>query len=202
MTVSFRPPKPQALLWVDFEGTGVTDTNDFSGIHILEACVILTDFDLVPFGGYTAVITPTAEAIAALKENPGALDMHRTSGLLAALKGETETLAELEQGVIKMIKRQSTFGEGEFMIAGSGVAMYDFPLIKQWMPALNKYLAYFPFDIGVERRVSTILNGGRSVVPPNTASYGDKKLHRSEADVRAHLKEAEQYKDFFRSLKS
>jgi oligoribonuclease (3'-5' exoribonuclease) len=198
MTVQFQAPKPHALFWIDIEATALSKKNDFSDVHPLELAVIVTDFDLEPMAGYEAVITPTAETVASLRRNPQALEMHRANGLVAALKGTTETVEEVEQNLIQMLKTKTALQPGEFMIAGSGVARYDYGLLDKWMPALTSWFAYYPFDIGVMRRTAKILSGGRQIVEPNTASYGDEKLHRARADVEAHLAEARQWQDWFR----
>lgn len=203
MAVEFRSPKPHALMWTGVETTGVPTRerpNDFSTVYPLEVCVIFTDFDLEPFGGYAAVITPTAESVAALRENPDVLEMHRTSGLIAALKGESVTIEQAERDIIDVIKKRTTYEHGEFMIAGSGVAAFDYPLIKHWMPSVARYMAYYPFDIGVMRRTARILSGGRQLVDMNAASYGDAKLHRAQADTEAHISEAKQWQEFFRRV--
>lgn len=199
--VEFRPPRAQALMWVDIETPGLPEGNDFSVIPPLEICVILTDFDLQPFAGYEAVFKPTPEHVAALRKNPDAAQMHRESGLLAALKGDdTVSVQQAEGDIIGMVKRAAAFDKGEYMIAGSGVASFDYPLLKHWMPNLCHYLAYFPFDIGVMRRTARVLSHNRTFVNPNAASYGDAKLHRARADVEAHIAEARQWMDWFRGL--
>ncbi len=208
--VSFRPPTAHALMWVDIETPGVPSDRDpmnFLAIPPIEVCVILTDFDLDPFAGYEALITPTPEHISALRdpENATALEMHTESGLLNAWReakrvNETVTIEQAELDIIQMMKSKTTFNKGEFMIAGSGVAAFDYPLIKTFMPTLASWLAYFPLDIGIQRRSARILSGGRQFVEPNIASYGEKKAHRARADVEAHIEEARAWQEFYRGL--
>lgn len=202
MTVAFRPPQPHALLWIDIEATSLPEKNNFDKVLPLEVAVIITDFDLDPYGGYEALITPTPAHIEALKDPNSAVEMHRKNGLLAAIKaGPTESMSDVEAAIIGVIKNKTTFGKGEFMIAGSGVARYDYGLLDRWMPNLTEYFAYYPFDIGVARRTNKILSGGRQLVPPHTASYGDDKLHRALADVQAHIEEARSWRKFFDGVK-
>lgn len=208
--VSFRPPTAHALAWIDIETPGVPPDEapmDFKSIPPIEVCVILTDFDLDPFAGYEALITPTPDHIAALRDprNSSALEMHTESGLLEALKAarsaeETVSIEQAESDIIQMMKSKTTFGKGEFMIAGSGVAAFDYPLVKTFMPALASWFAYYPFDIGVLRRTSRILSGGRQLVEPHLSSYGDKKVHRARKDVEAHIEEARSWQAFFGAL--
>lgn len=199
---------PSALAWIDMETTSLPDEDaereviDFSTVHVLEFAVILTDFDLNPFGGYKEVLKLTHEAADVLRGNEYVRKMHTVNGLLKeSINAPAEnTLQYVEGEVIKLIKETTTFDQGEFIIAGSGVAAFDHPLIKVKMPKLSKYLVYYPFDIGVERRVSKIL-AQRDLINPVKASFEDGvKVHRAMDDVKAHLLEAERYRDWFRSV--
>lgn len=192
---------PQALFWVDLETTGLPVGNDFSSsiLSIMEVAVIVTDFDLTPYAGYTETIKLTKTAIEQLRANEYVRDMHKGSGLTRACVESTFSVADAESEIISMLRTATTFDKGEFMIAGSGVAQFDFPLIKEQMPELASWFAYYPFDIGIERRVSKIL-AGRDLVNPTAGSYGASKAHRAEADVRAHIEEAGKYREWLRSL--
>lgn len=192
---------PQCLLWADFETTGLPVGNDFSGVHILEVAVVVTDLDLEMYEGFHGAVKMTQEAAEALRANEYVLNMHRKNGLIVDSRNSTMTLAEAEQEIIKLLKDKTTFDKGEFMIAGSGVAAYDHPLIKAKMPELDSYLAYYPFDIGVVRRAAKILTGGKDVVNPTPRSYQDGvKEHRAWDDVLAHIEEGTKYRDWFRSV--
>ena len=199
---------PSALGWIDIETTSlpVEDCErqviDFSTVHVLEFAVVLTDFDLNPLGGYKEVLKLTHEAAEVIRANEYVRKMHVVNGLLKeSINAPADnTLQYVEGEVIKLIKETTTFDEGEFIIAGSGVAAFDHPLIKVKMPRLAKYFAYYPFDIGVERRVSKIL-ARRDIINPVKASFEDGvKVHRAMDDVKAHLLEAERYRDWFRSV--
>lgn len=191
---------PQALVWIDVEATGLPDGNDFSNVHILEIAAILTDFDLKPFAGYEGVVQIDEQIKDALRNprNKAALDMHLESGLLKDVKESTDTLEQIEAEIVNLLKTKTAFEKGEFMIAGSGVAAYDFPLLKEHMPELASWFTYAPFDIGVQRRVAYYLSERRDLVPLVDASFkeGEKK-HRALADVKAHLAEAVQWKKFY-----
>lgn len=191
----------QSLFWCDFETTGLPTGNDFSDVHVLEVAVIVTDFDMEAFAGYREVIKLTKGGADALRANEVVLKMHKVNGLLKEAATATVTLEEAEAGIIEMLTENTTFQQGEFMIAGSGVAAFDHPLIKAKMPKLAKWLAYYPFDIGVMRRTSKILSGGKDVVNPTKASYQDGvKVHRAWDDTQAHIEEATKYRDWFRSV--
>lgn len=190
---------PQRLFWCDFETDGLPDGNDFGVVNVLEAAVIVTDFALNPEAGYEEVIKMTRAGADRIMKNDYVKRMHSESGLLQASARESEfTLAEVEQNIIEVLK-ETTLDKGDFMIAGSGVAAFDFPLIKQKMPELASWLAYFPMDIGVLRRTVKVL-AGKDLVAPVKESFEDGiKAHRALADVQAHIKEAESFRDYFRS---
>jgi oligoribonuclease (3'-5' exoribonuclease) len=187
---------PSALFWIDIETTSLPEGNDWSGVEILEVGVIVTDFDLKPYFGYKGVIGMTDAIKAALAKNPEVVQMHLKNGLLRESKESTDTLRMVESEIIGMLKSKTTQDKGEFMIAGSGVATFDFQLLKAKMPELASWLAYFPFDVGVLRRSANILSGGRDVVKKVEASFSNKS-HRAIDDVKAHLQEAMEFQKLF-----
>lgn len=192
------------LIWVDLETTGLPTEHDecidFSDVHVLEFAMIVTDraLNIDAIGGYTEVIKMTRPAADALKANDFVRDMHGKSGLIQDSIAATMTLAEVDAEVDALLRKETTFEKREFAIAGSGVAMFDFPLIKAKMPLLASWLAYYPYDFGIERRISRDLAGRDIVNPIHVKSYGDQKDHRAMADVEAHLREAQAYRDWFR----
>lgn len=187
---------PSALCWVDMETTALPVGNDWSGVEVLEIGVIVTDFDLKPYFGYQGVVAMNDAIKASLKKNPVVVEMHLKNGLLKASKESTDTLRVIESEIVGMLKSKTTQDKGEFMIAGSGVAAFDHPLIKEKMPELASWFAYYPFDIGVQRRVGRILAGNRELVQPIKESFSD-KTHRALDDVKGHLKEAKEWQKFY-----
>ncbi len=193
-------PYPQRLAWIDLETDGLPDGNDFGVVNVLEFAMIVTDFALNPEAGYEEVIKLTREGAARIKANDYVKNMHAKSGLLQASAREaTMTLAEVEQAAIETL-RATGLDKKEFMLAGSGVASFDYPLIKQKMPELASWFEYFTLDIGVLRRTIKVL-AGRDLVRPVRESFEDGvKAHRARGDVEAHMKEAESFMEYFRSL--
>ena len=100
-----------------------------------------------------------------------------------------------------MMQEKTSFEKGEFLLAGSGNAAFDRPVLNQWMPELVSWLAYYPFDIGVDRRVTKILAGQDVInIPSASAGFGDAKVHRAWNDVQAHIEEAKRKRDWLRSV--
>lgn len=191
---------PSALLWVDIESPCLPNGNDFSGVPIMEIAGVVTDFDLNKFTGFHEHVKLTREHVDILKENPEVADMHKKSGLLVDCSKSDKTVADLEAGMIDILK-DSSFEKGEFIIAGSGVARFDYPLLLEKMPELASWLTYYPMDIGVLRRAIYYLGHRREFIETPKASFKDGyKKHRAYADVLAHIEEAERYKDWLRAL--
>lgn len=195
---------PSRLFWVDFETPCLPTRGSFANVPVLQVGAIITDLNLTRLSGFHETLPMTPEAADQLRANPEVLAMHRESGLIkdaveaakiAKLVKGGRTLAKVEDDLIDMLKDYGT--KGGYMIAGSGVAAFDRPLIAQKMPRLDEWLAYYPFDIGVMRRVSKTLAGGRDVVNPTLHSYGPSKRHRAFADVEAHIEEALSFQQFF-----
>jgi oligoribonuclease (3'-5' exoribonuclease) len=195
------PKSAQCLVWVDAETTDLPKGNDFSDVHVLEVAAIVTDFDLEKYAGFHSPIKLTKAAADSLRANDYTREMHQKNGLIRDCAGEDASdLASVEAQIIQMLKDKTTFDKGEFMLAGSGVASFDFPLIKAKMPELASWLTYYTFDIGVMRRTANIL-AGKNVVNPIPRSYdNDVKEHRAWDDVLAHIEEAERFRTWFRSV--
>lgn len=190
---------PQRLAWIDLETDGLPNGNDYSVVNVLEFAMIVTDFALNPEAGYEEVVKLTRAGAERIKANEYVKNMHAANGLIRASRDSEFTLAEVEQNAIEVLKEMG-LDKGEFMIAGSGVASFDFPLIKTQMPELASWFAYFVLDVGVLRRSVKIL-AGKDLVAPVRESFEDGvKAHRARGDVEAHMKEGESFMEYFRSL--
>lgn len=194
------------LVWVDIEATSLPtehdDCIDFSDVHILEFAMIVTDrsLNIHEVGGYVEVVGMTQEARVSLLGNEAVRKMHVENGLIQDCINSKKPLYEVEQEASMMLY-ETGIKPGKFALAGSGIAMYDFPLIRAKMPEFSRWLAYYPYDIGVYRRVSRDL-AGRDLINPRLDSYGASKLHRAFNDVEAHLREAQRHRDWLRQLPS
>lgn len=197
----------QALAWVDIETTGLFQdpstknlAMDPSADEILEVAVIVTDFDLQPQTGYQSVVKLDRHGLERLRANPEVAQMHAANGLIKECRAaDAPSLAQVDDELDAMLRETTTFEKGEFMIAGSGVAQFDQPLIRARLPKFASWLVYYPFDIGVYRRVTKIL-AGRDLVNRTPLSYGDAKLHRAYSDVEAHLEEASKHRVWLRGI--
>lgn len=189
---------PQALIWIDLETDSLPKGNDFSNVNILEVGAVVTDFELTKFKGYQEVTKVTPEIVANLKENPVIVEMHKTSGLLEDMTKSTLTVRDLEKELIQLLK-DSTFDKKEYILAGSGVGTFDFPLIQEKMPELASWLQYYVLDVGVFRRTLWYLSNRRQFVSETRASTVNKS-HRAMDDILAHIEEADKYRAWLKEM--
>lgn len=189
--MAFRK-RAKVLAWVDIEGTGLDPQLD----SILEIGLVITDMKLNELArtGFLVKITP--EGVQRLRDGDEyVVNMHKTSGLLAALKSEDDQAATIEaaqQRVIDFLSNGS-LTEGEYMLAGSGVLHYDLNFIKAQLPEVEPWFTYYALDMGVLRRGLGILMEDQYIVPKVLESYQDgAKAHRALDDALAHVEEARQ----------
>lgn len=196
-------PKTQAIVVLDLETDGLTDpksANDFSIVNVLELGMVVTTLDFEPIAGYHEVVKMTKPAAERIAKNDHVKTMHAKNGLLTdSIKNSEYTLAQVEQAAIGVLK-ETALDKGSFVMAGSGVTAFDFPLIKQNMPELASWFQYFTVDIGIVRRFIAFSSGNREFFPKVAASYGDMKEHRAMADAMAHLEELKLAKEWLRNL--
>lgn len=184
---------PKHLLWIDLETTALPEGNDYSKVFILEVGVILTDLNLNKLAGYQEVVKMTDEMSAALKDNPGVLELHRGTGLIKDSIESKYSVRDVQQEILELMDE---FGAipGEVAIAGSGVTAFDMPVLKEHMPGLASGLMFYSYDVGVFRRVFKAL-APRDIVNPTGFKYGANKVHRAFADIEDHLNEAKAYQE-------
>lgn len=195
---------PHAIAWVDIETTGLFQDHlgrpDYTQDEILEVGMIVTDFDLDPIVGYHEVIGLTPKGANRIRADEYVRTMHKTSGLLKDAIGCEKTTQEVDFELDQILRANTAFEPGEFMLGGSGVGQFDFNVLRYHMPKFAKWFAYYPADIGVFRRLTKILSGGRQFVNDTAGSYGESKTHRAYDDVKAHLDEAKKYQEWLKNL--
>lgn len=189
-----------ALLWIDLETAGLPEGNDYSDCRILEVGALLTSTSLELIEEISGVVMLDGITVETLRKdrNRDALEMHKQSGLLAALKGDTQPLRHLEVEILSAIEEHVKQG-GKIVLAGSGVASFDQHVIREFMPELAQRLEYYVFDVGAARRVNRMLSHGRFHIEA-AESYGDLKEHRALADIYGHYKEALKMREEFGRL--
>lgn len=179
-----------AILWFDLETTGL----DPSRHEILEVGAMLTNRDLEPLWKDTLgyIVSPHRRPVELLhwdNAGPGGIQvtaMHTENGLLDAVNAGGAPLWWVEDDLMSRIEYTC---EGQtLMLAGSGVARFDFNWVERHMPRLFERLHYAPLDVGVLRRFIRILF---DVTIP-----GGESSHRAVDDVNSALAQANYFKKF------
>lgn len=164
------------LLWLDLE---TTDLDPKIG-ETLEIAAILTDDTLCELSRFHRVLHFEGEVSDFIRQ------LHTDNGLLAASASSTLTekqgTADLHDWLLEFVADGSSV-----VLAGSGVAHFDFPWMKARQWDVASLLKYYVIDVGVLRRGLRLLNA--EVVPDVPQSSGPQKVHRAMADVEAHLEE-------------
>ena len=182
------------ILWVDLETTGLDTSKD----EIIEVAAILTDENLIEIDRYRNTITPSSHGWGRIWGSEFLVKMHTENGLLDELKAQGGhhlahqwTQTAVEHALVDLLGECGT-AEGDVVhLGGSGVAAFDYPLIKRLMPALAKRLHYASIDVGPMRRLYKLATG-TDLVDANS-----RKNHRAMVDVECHIKEASAFRQLF-----
>lgn len=169
------------LVWLDLETTGLDPLTD----QTLEIAAVCTDEDLNERGRFHAVVQFDGEVSEFIS------DMHTSNGLLAACRNSALTEEQAADALFQWVESQAQRDDAvefhDMMLAGSGVAMFDFPWIKAKKWEVERSLRYYVIDVGIMRRGLRLANP--ALVPDMPKSSGPEKTHRAMDDVEAHVQE-------------
>lgn len=165
--------RPNKLLWVDLEMTGLDANSD----RILEVAAIVTDFDFKELDKFEAVIYQPPEILYLMNE--WAKKAHEASGLLTRVEA-----APNEQHVVldfaDFIK--SNFSQPA-ILAGNSIHQ-DRSFINRWWPMINQLLHYRMLDVSSFK----ILMQGKYNI-----SYEKQQTHRALSDIKESIDELKFY---------
>jgi oligoribonuclease len=182
------------FLWVDLETSGLDLAHD----HICEVAVILTgpppSFDVQYMA--TRVVGMCPAIARRLDSNQVVEQMHHTSGLLDRMRDfarrADHTIAVIDHDIdFDLAHELFDDSRGQVRIAGSGVAHFDLPWVRRWMPNVATWLHWRPLDVGQleEWRIAAGLPTFDDANPEQAA----RKTHRAADDIRYHLDEGRFY---------
>lgn len=183
--------KPTVEIIADFETTGL----DIETFLVIDLGLIGVDEDLEPTF-FLDTLVEHGSALDALNQIAASdflTEMHTENGLVDDLErravGDARgmTFDEIEDFVMKRVP-----AEGNLVLGGSGVAGFDRPIIRRYMPSLDSRLTFTTDDVGNERRAY------RRAVKRDLIQANHGKPHRGFEDARIHLTEIKAFRDFYR----
>lgn len=170
--------KPDLLLWLDFETTGLDPEG---GDVPLEVAVILTTPDGQELGSYHSLISAPhlGERLELMDDRCCA--MHEASGLMVELLRSSAPSPEQVEAAI--ITRVGEWAEGpsRFILAGSSIH-FDRRFLRRYFPLLSAGLFYRELDVSA---VEMMLEWAGIPVPSRLAD--EEPAHRAMADVQYSL---------------
>lgn len=170
------------LVWIDLEMTGLDVERD----RIIEVAAIVTDGALERIEeGPDLVVHAPDDALDAMVDV--VRDMHGKSGLTAAVRTSTVTVAEAEAQLLDFVRRHVPEARTA-PLAGNSVHA-DRVFLHRYMPALEAYVHYRNVD------VSTVKELIRRWYPEAFSSRPAKEGgHRALADIRESIEELRYYR--------
>ncbi|MFZ1258352.1 MAG: oligoribonuclease [Candidatus Saccharimonas sp.] len=172
--------KPQRILWVDMEMTGLDPHLDYP----LEIAAIVTDWDLKELATYEGVVHWCSKHVAARftvnqqfwNDNTAARD-----SLLAQNKASKATKAAVERELLAFI--HTHFGDEPVLLAGNSIHQ-DRKFIDQWFPKVAKRLHYRMLDVTAWK---VVMEGKFS------KKFAKPEAHRALEDIRGSIEELQYY---------
>lgn len=179
-------PSEDYILWFDLETTGNRDSD-----HILEAGFVLTNHQLTELSAFNALIAPPAD-LPLRTIDPVVLAMHSTNGLWYDLKHEHPFASppQAEGAILQWLAAATENTKEHIPAAGSGISHFDRKYFAKYFPHLNRRLTYWNLDIGVVRRMTTMLTR----VAWNMELVQDKP-HRALEDTRLAIDETRMWRE-------
>ncbi|EGT3628208.1 oligoribonuclease [Morganella morganii] len=189
----------QFFLFGDLETGGLNGRldNGMLGMEyypIFELAFIVTDSELNQVGeALHVVVHQDDEHIA--RSHEWAIDVHTKSGLLAAVRASSVSLAQAEQMVIEHLKalgipKHDRKAKTGVVFAGNSI-MFDRSFIMCQMPELHEYMHYRQLDI------SALGLAARAWAPDVERNAIKAKMYQHEAlaDIRESIAELKYYRD-------
>ncbi len=162
--------------------TGLDHTSDV----IVEVATLVTDDDLnIVAEGPDLVVHQPDEVLARM--DPFVVEMHTRSGLLAAIKASTTTLAEAGAATLAFIKEHVP-EERSVPLCGNSIGT-DRRFLARWLPDIEHYLHYRSVD------VSSVKELVKRWYPELIHSMPRKAgTHRALDDIRNSIEEMRYYR--------
>lgn len=173
--------KPQRILWVDMEMTGLDPVNDYP----LEIAAIVTDWNFKEIATYEGAVHWCSKHVQAR------FDMNKTFWyeeapesrvqLMTQNKSTTKTKAAVERELIAFLDEH--FEDGPVLLAGNSIHQ-DRKFIDRWWPKFSRRLYYRMLDVSAWKVVMEGKYKKKFAKPEN---------HRALEDIRGSIEELRYY---------
>ena len=171
----------QNLVWLDMEMTGLSVIDNV----IIEIAVIITDSNLNILAETPSyvIFQPEEELKKMDKWN---VSTHTKSGLIDKVRISTNTELEIEQEILKLLKKYTY--KGKSPLCGNTIHQ-DRKFLVKYMPQLEEFLHYRNLD------VSTLKELGRRWFPDIVSGFSKHNKHEALADIRESINELMYYRE-------
>lgn len=172
--------KPQRILWVDLEMTGLDPVRD----EILEVAAIATDWDFREIAAFEGVVRhEPAKLKRLLDRNAAFWDANPAARRgLEAQNDSGKTLAAVEQDLLAFCDEY--FADEPKILLGGNSIHQDRRFIDEWWPALSQRLHYRMLDVSAWKVVFEGKFGKKFAKPEE---------HRALDDIRGSIQELKYY---------
>jgi oligoribonuclease len=170
------------LVWMDLEMTGLDPAKDV----IVEIATIVTDDELeIVAEGPDLVVHQPPEALAGM--DPVVVDMHTSSGLLAAIAASTVNLEEAGAATLAFI-REPVPEAGTVPLCGNSIGT-DRRFLAIHLPEIEAHLHYRSVDVSTIKELTRRWYPGALDGVPRKAT-----AHRALDDIRESIEELRWYR--------
>ena len=168
---------------MDLEMTGLDPATEV----IVEIATLITDDDLnVIAEGPDLVINQPESVLAAMQ--PIVVEMHTTSGLLAAIRASQVTLEQAGKETFDFIKQHVTEAR-TIPLCGNSIGT-DRRFLAKYLPEIENYLHYRSVDVSTIKELVKRWYPGVEITRPTKSG-----AHRALDDVRESIRELKFYRE-------
>ena len=171
---------PAPLVWIDLEMSGL----DPDACKILEIATLVTDADLELVAEGPDIVVHQPDAVLDAMDE-WCTTHHGESGLTAAVKASTTSLADAEAQTLEFLRAHTEAGTSP--LCGNSI-WQDRRFIARYMPKLDAFLHYRMID------VSTVKELTRRWYPDEKAPPKGQS-HRALDDIRESIAELKFYRE-------
>ncbi|MFM8955616.1 MAG: oligoribonuclease [Actinomycetota bacterium] len=168
---------------MDLEMTGLDPATEV----IVEIATLITDDDLnVIAEGPDLVINQPESVLTAMQ--PVVVEMHTTSGLLAAIRASQVTLEQAGKETFDFIKQHVTEAR-TIPLCGNSIGT-DRRFLAKYLPEIENYLHYRSVDVSTIKELVKRWYPGVEITRPTKSG-----AHRALDDVRESIRELKFYRE-------